>query len=225
MLGPASPDVRGQRLARRCAAAQSELSSPRQVRARQHGSVQRRYAVEDRRLVLAQSGEDRRRRRSLRHQHDRGADRQRKRQAVVEAIGEKQLRRGKHQIVLANPEDRSRIQLDRLNQAGVNVKRAFGRARRTRRVKPETRVVAGRFGRREFGIGGSQQRRKRVMGARVAAGDDHVPQIRQLAEQAAQRLEAATPIRSAHRRDCRSACTRSPLSSAGCSPRRGRYRP
>ena len=161
VLGPPLADVRGQRLAGRRTAAQSELASRRQVRARQQGSEQRRYTVEDRRLVLAQSCKDRRGRRPLRHQYRRCADRQRKRQPVVESVGEKQLRRRKHEIVLANAENRLRIELERLNQAGVHVQRALGRARRARRVEPEACVVAGRRGRREFGRCRSQQRRER----------------------------------------------------------------
>ena len=121
-----------------------QLAALRQVGAREQRGEERRHAVEDRRLVLAQAREDGGGRRALGHQHRRRADRQRKRERVAEPVGEEELRRREHDVVLADAEDRLRVELGRLDQARVHVHRALGRAGRARRIEPEAHVVAGR---------------------------------------------------------------------------------
>ena len=153
----------GQCLARRRAAAHLQFAARRQLRTREQRGEERRHAVEDRRLVLAQPREHRLRRRPLCHQHGRRADRQRKREAVAEPVGEEELRRGEDDVVLADPEDRFRVELRRLDQARLDVDGALRRAGRARRVEPETRVVARRVRGLERGAGRGHQLRERVM--------------------------------------------------------------
>ncbi len=73
----------------------------RKFGAGQHRRVQGRHAVENRRPLGDQALEYRRRRRALGHQHAGRADRQRKGQRVAQAVGEKELGRGEHDVVRA----------------------------------------------------------------------------------------------------------------------------
>ena len=89
-------DLFRQRLARRDAAPQRDFAARRQVGRCQHRGVERRHAVEDRRLVLAQDAATMRRRGPLGGQDRGGADRHREGQRIAEAIGEEQLGRREH---------------------------------------------------------------------------------------------------------------------------------
>ncbi len=151
-----------------------ELAALRQLRAREQRREERRHAVEDRRPMADESRDDRSRRRALGHQDRRGADRHRKRQRIAEAVGEEELGRREHDVVLANAEHRFRVELRRLDQARMRVHRALGRAGGSRRIEPEAGVVRTSFrpartwatpGRHERG---ERLRRIRVLGARVA---------------------------------------------------------
>ena len=178
-------------------------------------AIQRGHAVEDRRLVLAQPREDRGRRGPLGHQHRRGADRQRKREAVAETVGEEQLRRREDDVVLADAEDRLRVELGGRDQARLHVHGAFRRAGRTRRIEPETGIVAGRRRRRE-----RRARCRHQLGKRAQASGPCRRSRRTRSRAsgpaacrgAARTSAAAARKRPAPPRGCRAACSRNPWS-------------
>src|ERR1700692_407675 len=134
MGGPTLSDIRGERLAGGSAATHPEFVLLREVRARQQGGEECRYAVKNRRLVLLEPREDSCWRRTLAHQHGGSPYRKWKRESVAEAIGEKELRSREDDIVLANAEDGPGVELGRGNQARMHVHGAFGRAGRDRRI-------------------------------------------------------------------------------------------
>ena len=102
---PALADMRGQRLAGRDAKAQPVgAGAAADVVVREQRGVERGHAVEDRRPVPAHDSNTRVGRRPVRPQHGGGADRHRERHGVAEAIGEEQLGRREHHVVLADAE-------------------------------------------------------------------------------------------------------------------------
>ncbi len=177
---PALADVLRQRFAGRHADAQPDVGLRGKVRRRKHRGVERRHAVEDRRAIRSETFRDGRWRWALGHQHGGCADRQRKRERVAEAIGEEQLRRREHDIVLPDAEDAAAVQLRGLDEAGVDMHRALRHAGRARRVEPEANVV--RTGRRGVECIGParEQRVEREMATGIAAGHDDVREMRQL---------------------------------------------
>jgi hypothetical protein len=106
-LAPAHADVSGQRLARRGRHAQLVLMDERGVG--EQLSEQRRHAAEHGRAVAGERAQHRLRRRALGEQHGGGADRERKRQRVAEAVGEEQLGGREHDVIGGDAEDRARV--------------------------------------------------------------------------------------------------------------------
>ena len=150
---------------------------------REHRCVERRDAVEDRRLVCAQPGEHGGGRRPFRHQDGSRPDRHRKAEAVAEPVGEEQLRGGKHDVALLDPEDRPRVELGGLDHARVDVDGALGRAGGSRRIEPETGIVAGRGGALEALRRVGHQGREGIGTFDLFSRDQDPPQQRQLPEQ------------------------------------------
>ena len=137
-------------------------------RLREHRAVERRYAVEDRRLVLAQDCHHRVRRRAAGEDHRGRTDIERKGHAVAEAVGEEELGGGIDEIVLPDPEGRHAVVLGGGDQIAVQVHGALRRAGGAGGVEPERDVVAGGGRCVEFGRRSREQIREPVMS--VSAG-------------------------------------------------------
>ena len=182
MLGPAPAQVRRQRLARRCADAQSKFASLGQIRAREQRGIQGRHTVENTRLVPLQARKDARWRGPLGHQHRCGADRHRKGQRIAEAIGKEKFRRGKHDVVLANAEHRLRVKLGGLDKVRMQVHHALWRAGRAGRIEPEANVVARGGCGLAFRTGPVHQFLQRRPSMRVLARHEHLRKKRQLVQ-------------------------------------------
>ena len=78
--------------------------------------------------MLAQTLEYGRRRRPLRHQHCRRADRQREDQRIAEPVGKEEFGRRKDDVRFRDSEDWLPVQIGNRLQIGVNVNGAFRRA-------------------------------------------------------------------------------------------------
>ncbi len=132
--------------------------------------------------MRAQAREHRRGGRALGHQHGRRADGERKRERVAQPVREEELCRREHDVVLADAENRLRVELGRLHEARMQVHGSLRRARRSRRIQPEARVVAGRRGGRKRRWRRRHQARERKVAAGIGfggrSGDDHPRKVR-----------------------------------------------
>jgi hypothetical protein len=167
-------------------ASQCDVPPGRQAGARQHRREQRRHAVEDRRPVAGEPREHGVGRRPLGHQYRGRSEGHRVGQRVAESVREEQLRGREHDVVLADADDGPAVQVSGVDQARVDVHRAFRGAGRSGRVEPERDLVA-RGRRRVVAPGRLREQRGKIVpagrGVRTAAGDQHVPQVRKLAEE------------------------------------------
>ena len=107
----------------------------------QHGSKQRRRAIEDGRVVLVHEFVHPRRRRPFRIQHRTAADRHREGERIAEPIGEVQFCRGEADVALLDAEHLLAIGLRGGLQIGVQMSHALGHAGRARRIEPERRLL------------------------------------------------------------------------------------
>ena len=151
--------MRGQRLAGRDADAQPVGAGAfADVLVRQQRGEERRHAVEDRRAdaahrsrtqppAIGRCGHS-----TAVAPTDSGND-----HGVAEPIGEEQLRRGKHHIVVADAENALPHQPCGRHQAGMDVPDALGIAGRARRIEPERDFVGQRVGRVRRCIGASER--------------------------------------------------------------------
>ena len=104
-------------------------------------AIQRRHAGEDRRLVALHRVQHRVGRRPVGQQHSAGADRHREGHGIAEPIGMERLRRGEHQVVLADLQHLRAVGVGRGAQAAVHMSHALRRPGRTRRIQPERHLV------------------------------------------------------------------------------------
>ena len=164
-----------------------QLAALRQVGAREQRGEQRRHAVEDRRLMLAQPREHGGRRRPLGHQHRRRADRQRKRERRC---------RGRTRRTAWPPRTRRRPRECR-GSASRRARRsrsgssARARSLWARRSSPTSRARSRRR-RRSSPPPRTSSAPRRIsfasewcgpLSSPARAGDDDVLQVRELAEQ------------------------------------------
>ena len=147
----------------------------------EHAGVERGDAVEDVGLVLAQALEHRVRRGALGHQHRGGTDRKREGKPVAEAVCEEELGRREHHVLLADAQHLLAVQLGGVDQVGVDVHRALGRAGGAGGVEPETGIARmRRHGLELLGLRGNQGIQAVVV---AAAGDHQALERRHAAEQ------------------------------------------
>jgi hypothetical protein len=131
--------------------------------------------------MLLQDAEHNLRRRPIRQQHARRADRHRKRHGVAKSVGEEQLGDRIDKVVLADAEAALPAQPRGLHWARVHVAHALGHAGRAGRVEPKRRLVAAGIdgfviGRLVLQLGAQRQSERRCL----AAGDEDVLEERQL---------------------------------------------
>ena len=165
-LLPFRADMLGQRLGGGDAPAQALRSVLRRAGGiGEHHGVERRRAEEQRRLLAPQHFEDRGRRRAVRQQRGRRADRHRKAHAVAEPVGVIELAGREAHVVLGDAEHGLRIILRGRHRARMHMPHAFRHAGRAGRIEPERDLVGAGLGgsRGAFGV---QQRGKIRMLAR-----------------------------------------------------------
>src|SRR5690606_17621633 len=105
------------------------------------GGVQRRYPAVEGGLVSLEYAHDGCWSGALGHVDRRGADRERKRHAVAQAIGEEQLGGGKHYVAFLDAQHVFGIELGSRLKVAVQVPYPFRRTGRTGGVEPEGAVV------------------------------------------------------------------------------------
>ena len=165
---PAFAEMRGQRLARRNAETQAVgARAGADLGMCEQGRVERRHAIEDGGAMTAQRRKHRLRGRPIRQQDGAGADRHGKGHGIAEAVGERQFRRGEHDVVLAQPDDALAHERRSRHQAGMHVPDRLGIAGRARRVHPECDLV--RHGRRG--------ERRRFRPRQQVLEEQHIPQL------------------------------------------------
>ena len=180
---------------RQCFAGGNTNSQPfraraaRQILMREHRRIERRHAVEDGRLLAPQDIEHRVGRRATGKQHRGRADRHRKRHGVAEPIGEKQLGRGVHHVVLADAEHVLAIELRGRDQARVHVLGALGFAGRARRIEPEGDLVGDRGRGLEFRLSARKQLLEKM---RLVAGENRL--VRGIAAHDHERAQMRQPV-------------------------------